>query len=117
RDTIKRKANEFITMKRAEWSSQIAERDKSIADLTQRLAQAEAAAFRSQELERQLAAANDRLRCLESQSGEEHHQPWAGLGLASAAAGMAAAAVTAADAAATADTTAAAHASQQQQQQ
>eukprot|EP00913_Durusdinium_trenchii_P014672 g13765.t1 len=40
RDEIKRKANEFVTKKKAEFAAQIAERDAQIAELTRQLAEA-----------------------------------------------------------------------------
>eukprot|EP00434_Breviolum_minutum_P016678 symbB.v1.2.014702.t1/scaffold1048.1/size141897/2 len=43
RDEIKKKANEFIAKKKAEFATQLAERDQKIAELTERLAEAEAA--------------------------------------------------------------------------
>lgn len=50
RDEIKRKANEFITKKKAEFAAQLAERDQKIAELTAKLAEAQAALARGAEV-------------------------------------------------------------------
>lgn len=49
RDEIKRKANEFISKKKAEFAAQLAERDQQIAELTAQLAEAQAALARGTE--------------------------------------------------------------------
>mmetsp|Transcript_75361 Transcript_75361/g.125182 ORF Transcript_75361/g.125182 Transcript_75361/m.125182 type:complete len:703 (-) Transcript_75361:37-2145(-) len=70
RDTIKRKANEFYLMKKAEWAaqikavqSQLAARDMRIADLEQQVAAGQAEAVKQQQrisaVERELAMAKE----------------------------------------------------------
>eukprot|EP00445_Apocalathium_hangoei_P042106 CAMPEP_0203974740 /NCGR_PEP_ID=MMETSP0359-20131031/100256_1 /ASSEMBLY_ACC=CAM_ASM_000338 /TAXON_ID=268821 /ORGANISM="Scrippsiella Hangoei, Strain SHTV-5" /LENGTH=742 /DNA_ID=CAMNT_0050912927 /DNA_START=193 /DNA_END=2421 /DNA_ORIENTATION=+ len=59
RDTIKRKANEFVTAKRAEWASQVNELKAQLAQRDQQLAERDA---RIAELEAHLRQAGEALR-------------------------------------------------------
>jgi len=59
RDTIKRKANEFVTAKRAEWASQVNELKAQLAQRDQQLAERDA---RIAELEAHLRQASEALR-------------------------------------------------------
>eukprot|EP00931_Biecheleriopsis_adriatica_P046675 TRINITY_DN26825_c0_g1_i2.p1 TRINITY_DN26825_c0_g1~~TRINITY_DN26825_c0_g1_i2.p1 ORF type:complete len:659 (-),score=163.45 TRINITY_DN26825_c0_g1_i2:42-1949(-) len=68
RDEIKRKANEFILKKKAEWASQLAERDQKIQELSKKLEEAEAAARQASELQRQLGEAQEKLSALQAAS-------------------------------------------------